>query len=65
MAIVVNRYIGSNGEILIPLSFDSNNVGDLLSINGTYYKVQTTEIVAIEAGNPIGLLLTLTYPATP
>lgn len=65
MAIRVDRYIGSNGEILIPTTESATNSSDLLSLSGVYYKVQTTDIVAIEAGNPIGLLLTLTYTATP
>lgn len=65
MATRVDRYIGSNGDVLIPTTTTADNTSDLLSIGGTYYKVQTTEIVQIEAGNPMGLLLTLTYPATP
>lgn len=68
MAIIVDRYIGSNGEVLLPTTVTADNTSDLLSLSGVYYKVQTTEEVAestIEAGNPMGLLLTLTYPATP
>lgn len=65
MATKVDRYIGSNGDVLIPTTTTANNTSDLISIAGVYYKVQTSEIVAIEAGNPMGLLLALTYPATP
>jgi hypothetical protein len=65
MAIIVDRYIGSNGEVLLPTTVTADNTSDLLSLSGVYYKVQTTEVVSIEAGNPMGLLLTLTYPATP
>lgn len=65
MATIVDRYIGTNGDILIPTTSTANNTSDLLSIGGTYYIAQTHEVVAIEAGNPMGLLLTLTYPATP
>jgi|WetSurMetagenome_2_1015567.scaffolds.fasta_scaffold1463175_2 hypothetical protein len=65
MATVFDRYIGTNGDILIPT--DKEEVySPLLSVKkGVYYIPQTHEVVAIEQGNPIGLLLTLTYPATP
>ena len=65
MATIVVCYIGSNGDILLPLPEVVGNTSSLISDKGVYYKVQTKEIVAIEAGNPMGLLLTLTYPATP
>jgi len=66
MADTVDRYIGSNGDVLIPTTTTADNTSDLLSTSGTYYKVQTTaESATIVAGNPMGLLLTLTYPATP
>lgn len=61
MATRVDRYIGSNGEILIPTTTTSNNTSALVSSNGVYYLPQTSEVVVIEAGNPIGLLLSLTY----
>lgn len=61
----VNRYIGTNGEILIPVSNTTDNTSNLISTSGIYYIAQKSEIVPIVAGNPIGLLLTLTYPATP
>lgn len=65
MATKVLKWIGSNGEVLIPLSEDVYNTGKMISTHGTYFTPQTQEVVAIEAGNPIGLLLALTYPATP
>lgn len=65
MAIIVDRYIGSNGEVLIPAEVTANNTADLISSKGVYYLAQTSEQAIIEAGNPMGLLLTLTYPATP
>lgn len=65
MATKVLKWIGSNGEVLIPLSETTYNTGKMISTHGTYFIPQTQEIVVIEAGNPIGLLLALTYPATP
>lgn len=65
MVVRVDRYVGTNGDILLPVTETANNTSDLISIKGIYYIAQTSEIVAIEAGNPMGLLLTLTYPATP
>ena len=65
MVVVVDRYIGSNGEILIPVAASDYNSADLISTRGTYFIAQTHEVVDIVAGNPMGLLLTLTYPATP
>lgn len=65
MVVRVDRYVGTNGDILLPVTETANNTSDLISIKGVYYLAQTGEIVAIEAGNPMGLLLTLTYPATP
>lgn len=65
MAIKITKWIGSNGEVLIPLSEETYNNGNMVSTRGTYFFPLTEEIVAIEAGNPMGLLLTLTYPATP
>ena len=63
MAIQVLKWIGSNGEILIPLSEETYNNGKMISTKGTYFIPQTFEEVAIQAGNPMGLLLALTYPA--
>lgn len=67
MAIIVDRYISDDGELLMPISTTLNNTSDLLSDRGRFFKVFThsDEVVAIEAGNPIGLLLTLTYSGTP
>jgi len=65
MVVLVDRYIGSNGEILLPIEGTLDNTADLLSSRGVYYIAQTHEEVSIVAGNPMGLLLTLTYPATP
>ena len=67
MAIIVDMYISDDGELLMPINTTPNNTSDLLSDRGRFFKVFThsDEAVAIEAGNPMGLLLTLTYPATP
>ena len=65
MVVIVDRYIGSNGEVLLPISDTTDNTSDLISSRGVYYIAQTNEEVAIVAGNPMGLLLSLTYPATP
>lgn len=65
MATRVTKWIGSNGEVIIPLSETTYNTAHMVSSYGNYFFPLTEEIVAIEAGNPIGLLLTLTYPATP
>lgn len=67
MAIVVKSYIGDNGEILFPVSSTDDNTSNLISENGTYYMavLQDDTAPTIQAGNPMGLLLVLTYPATP
>lgn len=65
MATIVDRYIGSNGEVLIPISDTENNTSHLISSKGVFYLVQTHDEVTIEAGNPMGLLLAITYSATP
>lgn len=63
MAIVVTSYISDRGELLFPTTSTEDNTSDLISDDGTMYFVQTqnTETPTIVAGNPIGLLLTLTY----
>ena len=61
MATVVARYIGSDGTILLPIPKSETNTSNLISSKGVYYIVQTEEQMAIETGNPIGLLLALTY----
>lgn len=66
MATKITKWIGSNGEVLIPLGETTTyNTNKLISNLGTYFFPQIEEIVTIEAGNPIGLLLSLTYSATP
>lgn len=67
MAIHVDMYVSDEGEILFPLTASDNNISDLISDKGTFFKVFTTDtsVPQIEAGNPMGLLLVLTYPATP
>lgn len=64
MVNIVKRYIGVNGDILIPVPESNDNTSNLVSLKGVYYLAQT-EAVPIEQGNPMGLLLTLTYPDTP
>lgn len=61
----VRRYIGSNGDVLLPLGETEDNTADLISDKGVYYLAITETTADIVAGNPMGLLLTLTYPATP
>lgn len=61
MATVVNRYIGSNGEVLFPIESTAENTSSLISTKGVYYLAQTSGSVALVTGNPIGLLLSLTY----
>lgn len=63
----VARYIGDNGDILIPIEDTADNTGKLLSTTfGIVYIPQlVAEVGVIEAGNPMGLLLALTYPDTP
>lgn len=60
------QWIGSNGEVLLPLSQEADNSAHMVSSNGNYFvPIFYTAPPTIEAGNPIGMLLTLTYPATP
>lgn len=62
MATKITKWIGSNGEVLIPLGEPTTyNTNNMISTKGTYFFPLTEEIVAIQTGNPIGLLLTLTY----
>lgn len=65
MAVIIDRYIGDNGIVLLPITSTANNTSDLVSDTGVYYKAFTREVAIIEAGNPVGLLLALTYSATP
>lgn len=62
MATKVNKWISDKGEVLIPLEVTTYNTSPMVSDGGTYWFAVTEEVVAIETGNPIGLLLTLTYP---
>lgn len=59
----LDMYIGSDGEVLLPL--DDNEYPTLVSQSGTYYFPQTTELVTIEAGNPYGPWIWMTYPDAP
>ncbi len=63
--VIVDRYIGDNGVVLLPVQDTVNNTSDLISDTGVYYLAQTHEEVIILEGNPMGLLLAITYPATP
>ena len=60
------QWIGSNGEVLLPLATTSDNSAPMVSSNGNYFMpIFYTAPPTIEAGNPIGLLLSLTYSGTP
>ena len=63
----VDFYIGDDGDYIRPISATADNTSDLVSDRGVYNKafISDTTVYPIEAGNPMGLLLTLTYPATP
>lgn len=63
MTTILDRYLSDKGTILIPLSTDA--IPNFISDKGEYFFPQTHEVVPIVAGNPMGLLLTLTYSATP
>lgn len=66
MATRIKKWIGSNGEVLILLGDPTTyNTNKMVSTSGVYYFPQTETVTVIEAGNPIGLLLTLTYAGTP
>jgi hypothetical protein len=60
MATILDRYISSNGEVLIPVN--SNPYPDLVSDNGIYYLAMTHSTSTPVQGSPMGLLLALTYP---
>ncbi len=62
MATKITKWIGDNGDVLIPLGDPTTyNTNKLFSLSGVYFIPFTEEVVAIETGNPIGLLLSLTY----
>lgn len=62
MATRVVRWICEDGTVLIPLATTTYNTSPMVSSKGKYYFPVTEEVVAIESGNPMGLLLTITYP---
>lgn len=64
MAIILKNYTSIDGDVLVPTQ-NAEGHHILVSLDGMVYIPTTVEIAAIEAGNPMGLLLTLTYPATP
>lgn len=57
--IQLTKYICDDGSVLIPLG--DATFANLVSDSGKFYLAVTETISAIEAGNPIGLLLALTY----
>lgn len=60
------QWVGSNGEVLLPLSVEADNSAHMVSSNGNYFiPIFYVAPPTIEAGNPIGLLLSLTYSGTP
>lgn len=62
--VIVDRYIGDNGIVLLPLSETGNNTSDLISDTGVYFKAFThTVSEGGGVGSPMGLLLAITYPA--
>lgn len=61
MATVVDRYIGDNGDVLIPINQNATNSANLISDKGVYYIAITHSTSAPLQGNPMGLLLALTY----
>lgn len=64
MAIIILKWIADTGDVLIPLSQEEYNNGKMVSANtGTvYFPIFTTDATPT-IGNPMGLLLTLTYAA--
>lgn len=67
MSNIIDRYIDDDGEIYTKVVVGANNVNTYYGTNNKYlipiYHDDT--VVEIVAGNPIGLLLSLTYSATP
>jgi hypothetical protein len=63
MAIRILKWIGDNGDVLIPLSEETYNNGNMISQSGIFFKPITIEEITPLLGNPMGLLLTLTYSA--
>lgn len=62
----ITKWIGSNGEVLFPIALSTDNSEHMVSSNNNYF-IPVFEVVIpdIVAGNPIGLLLSLTYSGTP
>lgn len=68
MTTYIRKWICENGDVLIPLTditVASSTDGKLVSAKGKFYLPLIEETSIIVAGNPIGLLLSLTYPDTP
>ena len=64
MAVTILKWIGSNGEILTPLTTEEYNEGNMISTKGTFFFAVTTSSGAEGPGgigSPMGLLLALTY----
>jgi len=57
----ITKWIGSNGEVLLPLTEETYNDGNVVSSKGTFFFPITEEVSVPVTGNPMGLLLTLTY----
>lgn len=58
----ITQWIGSNGEVLLPLTSSVDNSSPMISTNGTYFTpIFYVAPPEIAEGNPIGLLLSLTY----
>ena len=58
----ITKWVGSNGEVLFPTELSTDNSKPLISSNNTYF-IPVFEVIYpdIVTGNPIGLLLSLTY----
>ena len=64
MAIYIRKWICEDGSVLFPqneISISDVSHGALIPSKGKYYIPINEEVVAIQTGNPIGLLLSLTY----
>jgi hypothetical protein len=60
----IARWIGSDGDILVPLNTNAiDNSGKLYSVNTgvLYFSQLEPTSIPIQAGMPMGLLLSLTY----
>lgn len=62
----ITKWIGSNGEVLLPLATSADNSEPMVSSYGNYFiPLFESASEPIVAGNPMGLLLSLTYAGTP